>query len=164
MRVSLVLLIAALASSSGPALACSCIPPGTPAQEFQKSSHVFVGLVSSVQRVEPPQPIRLNWLESLIEDIRSVVTGRKPPPAPVRGQPYTLVTLGVQERFKGVHGRVVTLREAPDSAACGYPFERGKTYVVYAQRHQGALVSGICSLTGLVTDPGTGISRLRAGI
>lgn len=164
MRISSSLLIAALASFAGPAWACTCIPPGTPEQELKQSTHVFVGVVTSVKHVEPPPPIQLNWFESLIEDIRSIVTGRKGLPKPVRFHPYDVFTFSVQERFKGARGQVLTLREAPDSAACGYQFERGKTYVVYAQTHQGNLVSGICSLTGQLTDPRTGISQLRAGI
>ena len=164
MGISQLLVVTALALVSGPVLACSCILPGTPAQEFHKNTHVFVGVVTSVQLVEPPPPVRLNWLESLIEDIRSIVTGRKARSTPARSHPFSLVAVSVQERFKGARGSELILKEAPDSAGCGYAFERGKTYVIYAQPHQGALVSGICSLTGPVTDPRTGISQLRAGI
>ena len=164
MRILNSLLLVALASLSGPAWACTCIPPGTTAHEFKQSTHVFVGVVTTVEYVEPPPPIHLNWFESLIEDIRSVFTGRKGLPKPVRFNPYNVFTFNVQEQFKGARSQVLSLREAPDSAACGYSFERGKTYVVYAQTHQGNLVSGICSLTGQVTDSRTGISQLRAGI
>ena len=47
---------------------------------------------------------------------------------------------------------------------CGYPFERGKDYVVYARGKEGALVAGICSLTGLATNSRSGLAILRNGM
>ncbi len=168
MRLFGALLIATLAFLSGPVLACTCERPGTTSQEVQKSTHVFLGVVQSVRRVEPSPRIEYSWFESMIQDILSVLTGRKPTPQPVQFNPYVLVTFSVQERFKGAQSRVLTIRESGSSTSCGYEFKRGKTYVVYASSYldklQQHLTAGICSRTGLTSDPETGLAQLRDGI
>ena len=163
LRAIVLVVAGALASLSATAWACSCIPPGSPDQERAASTHVFVGEVTSVQHVATPATVGMGWLQSLLDDIRRLLTGhtRVHPREEVR--PYVRVAFDVQEQFKGPRARSLTVREAPTSAECGYAFQQGATYVVYARSQQDHLVSGLCSLTGPVTDPRTGLAQLRAG-
>ena len=163
MRRAAFVVLAALSSVAAPARACSCSPPGSPEQELAASTHVFVGNVTSVQRVVPRSAMRLDWLQGLIDDIRTLLTGRDGRRDRVESRPYVLVTFAVQEQFKGPRASRLAVREAASSAECGYAFERGGRYVVYARSYQAHLVSGICSLTGRVNDPRAGLAQLRAG-
>lgn len=163
MRRATLVVLAALSSVSAPARACSCSPPGSPAQELAASTHVFVGKVTSVQHVAPRAAMRLDWLQAVIADIRALLTGRERSRERVESRPYVLVTFAVQEQFKGPRASRLAVREAASSAECGYAFERGGRYVVYARSYQAHLVSGICSLTGRVNDPRAGLAQLRAG-
>ncbi|MDH3727793.1 MAG: hypothetical protein OER77_09700 [Myxococcales bacterium] len=58
------------------------------------------------------------------------------------------VTLAVKRAWKGIDGTEVAVVTASNSAACGYPFAEGSTYVVYAYRDKaGPLRVSLCSLT-----------------
>ena len=105
------------ASASGSA--CSCIPPGTPAEEFASSDVVLAAEVGSMRHVD----------------------GSHGPDLEVR--------LHVVRAFKGLGDRVtsLTVRTASDGAACGYPFERGHAYMVYAHEFDGRIWVSLCSRT-----------------
>jgi hypothetical protein len=55
-----------------------------------------------------------------------------------------------------------TIVSAAERASCGYRFEQGRRYAVYATEHLGALRAGLCSLTGPASDPRSGLKWLRA--
>ena len=61
------------------------------------------------------------------------------------------ITLGVKKVWKGDIGAQVQVRTAGSSAACGYSFVKGETYLVYADR-DGAdpMRVSLCSRTSLV--------------
>jgi hypothetical protein len=101
--MGLVLILAAALLCATPAFACSCLQPGSPKAELENADAVFLGTVSAVE--------------------------------PLAGGPFPRleVTLRLLAVWKGVpEGEEVTLGTAADGAACGYGFEMGKTYVVYA--------------------------------
>lgn len=100
------------------AWACSCLPPGSPAQERDRAAAVFVGRVEQIDA-----------------------------PANPGGEPVqvTFTTLGV---WKGDVGASTVVQTAFDSAACGVAFEQGQEYLVYAlQNDSGALETSLCSRT-----------------
>jgi hypothetical protein len=70
--------------------------------------------------------------------------------------------LAVVETFSGGTAREVTVRTAADTAACGYPFEVGKTYLVYARREaDGRYTVSLCSRTRPLDDADDDIALLR---
>ena len=61
------------------------------------------------------------------------------------------ITLQVKKVWKGDIGEQVEVRTAGSSAACGYNFVKGETYLVYADRDQAdPMRVSLCSRTALV--------------
>lgn len=73
------------------------------------------------------------------------------------------VNFEVAQVWKGGIDKEVILTTALDSAACGYAFEEGKDYLVYAYEHEGALETGLCSRTALLADAQEDVEALGAG-
>jgi MYXO-CTERM domain-containing protein len=70
------------------------------------------------------------------------------------------VELQVGRRFKGAEADKVTVITAESSAACGYNFEVGGTYLVYAGESEGQLAVSLCSRTARVEDAAADIAAL----
>lgn len=104
------------------AAACSCLAPGPPAQELAAADAVFSGKVVS--------------LEPFTEGFGKV-----------------RVTFELAAVWKGLpEGDRVTLTTAADSATCGYPFEDGVSYLVYAYGEGDDLTATLCSRTRPLAD------------
>ena len=76
-------------------------------------------------------------------------------PVAIEGAPAAIeVTFNVARRWKGPQGTQLKIRTADNSAACGYPFEAGAQYLVFASRdpESGHYSSGLCSLTRPLAD------------
>ena len=118
------------------ALACSCageISP--PCGSLVMTGPVFVGTVQSRREVPP---------------------GRE------HSGPEYLFEFLVVEPFSGVTARNVTVQTATDTAACGYPFEVGRTYLVYPWPDaRGVLRASICSRTRPIEDATHDLDLLR---
>ena len=116
---ALALVALALAAAAPRALACSCTPPAEPDAERAHADAVFVGRVVSV---EPREAAHF---------------------------PRLAVRFALQSVWKGLpEGDEVTLTTAADSAACGYHFEEGQDYLVYAYESEGGpagLTTGLCT-------------------
>lgn len=63
-----------------------------------------------------------------------------------------IVTLSVIESWKGTNGKRIKVRTAKDSSMCGYHFELGKEYLVYAHGTARDLGVGNCSRTTSLAD------------
>lgn len=64
------------------------------------------------------------------------------------GERRLRVQMDVVQSWRGADAEHVEVLTAAQSAECGYPFEVGRSYLVYAQRSQtGALSTGLCSRT-----------------
>lgn len=71
------------------------------------------------------------------------------------------VTLRVKKVWKGAPEQEVKVHTAGTSAACGYPFVVGKTYLVYAVRDEAdPLRVSLCSRTALLEDAGEDLEFL----
>lgn len=91
----------------------------------------------------------------------------------VEGAAGTLwVHLEVSQVWKGPFQSLITVHTPTDSAACGYPFEQGQEYLVYAHGDLNALEVNACSRTRLRVEaaedinllgPGTPVSQLAGG-
>ncbi|MBX3246165.1 MAG: hypothetical protein KF901_03180 [Myxococcales bacterium] len=76
---------------------------------------------------------------------------------------HVRVTFAVTQQWKGVDSERLTLTTATNSAACGFPFAEGETYLVYAHAHEGGLETTLCDRTALVTDAGEDLAALGSG-
>ena len=141
------------------ALACSCVPPGPVQEEVADSSRVFLGQVTAIQ--ERPARSDRSWLAAVSEWTRQLFGGT--PLLPAKEHAYRQVTFKVDETFKGTPVPTLSLGTGLGGGDCGYGFEAGQSYVVYAHGDGDALQAGICSLTGPASDPRSGLDVLRGG-
>ena len=126
-RYSLVALLAAglalyaLASLSGagPAHACSCaVALGSPAEELAQADAVFAGVATSVK------------------------AHRKLFILPSSSDPVT-VEFDVSHVWKGPQQETLTVKTVRSEASCGYEFQKGEWYIVYARNGE----TGLCNRT-----------------
>lgn len=117
--------------------ACSCAPPPSAAQALGQAGAVFSGKVLQVKRVK-----RGDGVDGLLQ---------------------VEVVFAVNTSWKGDGRRVTSVFTASNSAACGYSFKRGMTYLVYAGESQGKLATTICSRTKRLKDAREDLKELGAG-
>ena len=99
-------------------LSCSCEPPGTPLEELALYDAVFTGRVVAIAQVAGTPE----------EDVR--------------------ILFQLSAVWKGALREDIAIRTGPYDAACGYPFEVGGEYLVYAYSPgDGDLYTGLCSRT-----------------
>ncbi len=115
--------------------ACSCIQ-SAPCQDYDRADVVFVGKV-----------VGSKYQKTVEEYVESLETSLKPKKKSVTydvGEIYFEVT----EKFGEANiGSRVTIHSTTGGGDCGYWFERGKTYIVFASREGSETDSGISSLT-----------------
>jgi len=112
-------LVAALTSillRTTPADACQCIAPGTDEEETRLADVVFVGTVTSITE-------------------------------PKVGQQNATAQLAVETAVKGSQRNTTLAIDMPAaSVMCGFHFERGKRYKVFAYKNdRGALTTRMCT-------------------
>jgi hypothetical protein len=119
-----IFLIAAsvLVLNSHPASACSCLPT-TPQQSFKNSGTVFAGRVIDVVDPSERRP-----------EVSRPLLGFK-------------VIFEVSQVWKGKVEKQQVVLTSSSSASCGYSFEKGKEYLVYASTQGTQLETGLCSGT-----------------
>jgi hypothetical protein len=123
--------------SSTPALACSCVPQSV-AQAKQDAVAIFEGRVTTI--VDDP------------ESAADVV-------------PEQSVTLSVVRSWRALENQeTVTLRTAKSGATCGYMFELGQSYLVYAGGESGKLDVHSCSRTRPMKEASEDLAALGAGV
>jgi hypothetical protein len=115
-------------------LRCSCLPQPPVAEALQDASAVFRGVVRHVaeERLDTGRP-----------------SGRR-------------VTFEVSRTWKGAVGEVITVGTGTSSADCGYDFEVGREYVVYAHGDD-QLSTSICTRTRTVGAATEDLRLLGAG-
>jgi hypothetical protein len=75
----------------------------------------------------------------------------------------TVVTFQVGTVWKGPVESTLLVQTARDSAACGYAFEIGREYLVYAGGSPEALEVNLCSRTRLMAEAGEDVAALGEG-
>ena len=122
--------------SSFSAFACSCIMPGTVAEEVDRADAVFAGTVIALDN----------------SDYKAYVF------------PDIEVTFTVQEYWKGDVLDTVVIHTGQGGGDCGFAFEEGKSYLVYAYADDnGDLKEKICCRTALLSDAEGDLAKLGAG-
>ncbi|SDS64480.1 Tissue inhibitor of metalloproteinase [Paenibacillaceae bacterium GAS479] len=126
-----------------PVQACSCVAPGTTQEELVKSDVVFSGKVALIRdRFANP------FTAPFIED---------------DGNPYQ-VRLVTEAVWKGELGREAVVFTSVSGGSCGFPFEDGQRYLVFAHTDKkGKLVASSCSATEKLTDTGSSKRLVQLG-
>lgn len=127
-----------LVSLTPTAKACSCMESGPPCQAYWPASAVFTGQVIQVTTFTSDQ-------ENL------------------PGYQQKLVRFAVSQTFRGVSGMTVETITGNGGGDCGYPFEVGQSYLVYAYSDQknNKLHASICSRTRLLSEAGEDLEYLQ---
>ena len=118
----------------GSAFPCSCAPPGTPREELEKSDAVFKGTV----------------LELKVDTLRVQNAAIL----------FFKVKFEVLAAWKGVDLGEITLATNFESAACGFPFEQGVDYLVYAFSQNDSLSTNLCTRTKKLSEAQADLNEL----
>jgi len=73
------------------------------------------------------------------------------------------VRFWVVRSFKGASDELLTLGTATDAAACGYSFQVGQSYLVYAEPGEGGLEASRCTRTRPMAEAGDDLDALGMG-
>ena len=106
--------------------ACSCVQPGTPSEELEKFSAVFAGKVVTVEHSYDPNG------------------------GVVSAEDRSTIGFQVGTVWKGAVHEDTSITTPPTGGACGFTFEEGEEYIVYAYDSpydEGGYTAGICSRT-----------------
>jgi hypothetical protein len=85
------------------------------------------------------------------------------------GEYERAVTLEVTRAWKGVKAKEVVVYTANNGAACGFEFQKGKSYLIYAKQHQRdeekekVLATSICTRTALLAEAMGDVMELGEG-
>lgn len=117
--------------ASPDAFACSCMSPGRPCEAFSKASAVFVGRAVSAamqQEGKDEKGNKVIWLGGTIH-------------------------FAVEKTYSGGIGKDVDIHSGTGGGDCGYFFEMGEVYVVYAYGNsKDGFSTGICTRTNRLRD------------
>lgn len=138
-----IIVIAVLQLLMSHALACTCVPNPPPCVAFRNTPSVFVGLVTSVDE-EKTEFVRFGKKET----IRIGLTAH----------------FVVEEALKGVTTATVDVQTGGGGGDCGYHFERGERYLVYAYPSEGGALSSTMSMTVLGGRASVKANALRTSI
>jgi hypothetical protein len=144
-RVIRFAVIVALIVSGPIAAACSCATPPTVTDAVESADLVFVGTVERIDK---------RWLGLAWMYVRALF-GKEPD---VKDYGFE-VTFRTTTIWKGRGKRTVSLFTGRGGGDCGYRFEEGKTYLVYAYC-RGNCYTGICTRTGERNDAATDLAVL----
>lgn len=118
--------------------ACSCVGGLPICQTFWQADAVFAGRVLSI--------------EPITESARNPLFSRK------------RVRFQVREAWRGGVQGVVEIRTGAGGGDCGYQFERGETYIVYARAHDGMLSTSICARTRKLAQAAEDLEYLKTAL
>ena len=140
--MALMLSVLWLLGSPGQAHACKCAVPGPPSEEMEMFSAVFAGRVVLIQHSFDPNA------------------------ATVTADDRTTVGLEVSTVWKGTVHQDMYVTTPPTGGSCGFAFEEGQQYIVYA--HDSAAPDGgytvsICSRTALLSQAQADIDAFGEG-
>jgi hypothetical protein len=133
--LALFVLMVGVAGHVPRAYACSCIQPEPPVEAMTKSAAVFAGRVIDIDA----PAVMTNTLDQ------------------------NKITFNASKAWKGVDKNPVYVYSSGSSASCGYEFEVGKEYLVYAYEEDGNLATGLCTRTALLADAAEDLVALGAG-
>jgi hypothetical protein len=110
--------------------ACDCVNAGPPCKAFKATPNVFTGRVTKISTIH----VKLQSGDEY---------------------PQHLVLLQIERNYRGQEGKsTVEVVTGEGGGDCGFSFEEGKRYLVYAYPHPatGKLYTGICQRTRLLSE------------
>jgi hypothetical protein len=124
-----------LAAAAPTALACMCLEPPSPTQALEQADAVFSGRCVEVEPVQLETPYgKLPKVRAVLE-VKAVWKG-----------------LGVgagEETGDAMEPRTIEVWTGSGGGDCGFAFEKGKTYLIYARVSSDAeLTTDICTRSG----------------
>jgi len=129
-----------LCTLDGVGQACSCVQGGTVCSEYAQASAVFVGVATDI----------------------STATIKRGDANHRDDFPGKVVRFSIEHAFKGVQSPEVFVETGNGGGDCGYPFESGKSYLVYCYAGTSdTLRTGICSRTKLTAKANEDLDYLR---
>lgn len=134
------------------ALACSCALPLSPAEQFASAGMTFEG---EVQRVHD----RWTWLRRMKVYVWALAN--RTPDYSLSEQGFE-ITFRVGRMWRGDGSRTVKIVTGRGGGDCGFHFERGRRYLVYAYRsEEGEWGTGICTRTRAIEDAAEDLRYLK---
>ncbi|HEX8637455.1 MAG TPA: hypothetical protein VF692_05285 [Pyrinomonadaceae bacterium] len=114
--------------------ACSCMSAGPPCESFWNTDVVFSGRVTEIGAA-PERPVFKSGDKYLA------------------AFPMRAVRFAVDESFRGTTEKSVEIQTGMGGGDCGFRFEIGQSYLVYAYRNKetGTLGTGICTRTQVLS-------------
>lgn len=138
-----------------PAWACSCAIPDSPEEAFSRADAVFVGRATGDGNTF--------WNRLQVDFI--IFYHQFVPPLPhtlVTGLYERSISFEVQDSWQGVETTLITMRTGWGGGDCGYNFQQGKQYLVYASHSpDGDLYASICLRTAALENAGEDLEYLR---
>ncbi|MBI5029332.1 MAG: ABC transporter permease subunit [Chloroflexi bacterium] len=135
LMLALVLVTSLLAVRVPRALACSCVSPGSPQQALDQSTAVFVGKVTE---------------RKIVDSLDS--------------QDAVQFDFQVSTVWKGPVQKDLSAMTSFGSASCGYEFQVGEKYLVYAGGSENRLHVSLCSRTMPISKATNDLAELGNGI
>ncbi len=125
--------------------ACSCVGSGPPCQSFWNTDAVFSGQVTEIK-------------DATIKTVSKDGDNRD------FTFPKRTVRFAVNESFRGIEERTIELETGMGGGDCGFAFETGQSYLVYAYRNKetGKLGTGICTRTQLLAKASEDLEYFRS--
>jgi hypothetical protein len=131
------LLLLGIALTPVASMACTCAMGS--ACHLLEGSTIFVGKVES----------------------KNVADGRRPD-GTVSSSMEAQAQFTVLEAFRGVSSRTIQVNTTEGCCMCGYHFEVGETYLVFAYEHEGKLAASSCSSTQPLANATALLRQLRS--
>ena len=125
--IVVVLLSGLIISEQKRAYACSCVAPGSYEEGLESNDWVFDGVVIN-------------------KKTKSSLFGTKSTADLVEW------TFQVNGSWKGEVTELMTVYSAESGVSCGYEFEVGKRYAVFARELEGIIKVSLCSKTSIIAD------------
>jgi hypothetical protein len=150
LTTSLLLILIFLAAFERTGWACSCAGPEGPSAAYRSAKAVFLG--TAVESAPRTRKMEVSPISGKNAGQREMIE--------VEGYSFTFE---IVEAFKGIKGKSVKIATDPGGGMCGYYFEVGKEYLVYAYgASEDSLGTSICSRTRSVSDAQDDLALLRA--
>jgi hypothetical protein len=152
------LIVATCSLSALPTLACSC-GGGNPGSCQVPVADIIVRATVVSKEVPQTRPPFVRPASSGALQPANRLAGAMPQPEPWG---RVKVTLSVSERFRGAAGDSLVVRTELGTDACGYPFEVGHEYLVFANEYKENVTVTTCYATQPAKMAMARIQQLRA--
>jgi len=158
MWFGIALIVAAFSLSALPALACSCDGGNPGSCQVPVADIIVRATVVSKEVNQSPPPF------ARPASCGAPQPASRPAGAIPQAEPWgrVKVTLTVSERFRGAAVDSLVVLTEQGTEACGYPFEVGHEYLVFANENQGNVTVTTCSATQPAKMAIARIEQLRA--